>query len=796
MLKNYFRIARRNLWKNKAYSFINITGLAVGLAGFILLLLYLNHELSYDTWDPSLKRVYKISVQTEDDIPDGTPGPLADFLHEKAALVDAATRMSAAGDFEVLLQTGDKKIYQTGTVEADSNFFKVFPYRIVQGNAATALTKPNAMVLSTAVAKKLFGDAPAVGKMVRVYDAFDCEVTALMETPDKPSYLDVQLVYRPPYPESNYHWNNWSYDTYIKTGRIMPLAQVERELDRIYYAERLKKGEQSWEEFHAAGHRAGLFAEAMPQLHNFPRHGKSNFATVSVLLALAGLLLFAGVINFSNLSVAAGMRRAKEVGVRKSLGSGKRSLLFQFMGETALQCFLSLVLAILLVTVLLPVFNREFGISLNFLDGKNALLLTVQIIVCLLTVILLSGLYPGIFLSRCNTVSVLKGSYSSGKSGTRLRNALVMLQFVVSAFFITGTLIVSRQLNFMQTKDKGFSAEQVMRLQATQQTREADFEQVRNSLLAIPGVREVSKTTVVPGDLLLDTSTFAFKYQGESIRMASVKVSEGYFNTLSIDLLKGRLFEDNYADKHTRTAVINEAAARRMNLQEPGEAYITFPYCDTVPVKIIGIVKDFQVAGFKEQVLPSVFTVGNEACMYQSGGAILVKLHTNDLQESIASIEAAWKKIEPAFPIRYSFLDSNFERLLTSYTRLQKIISFFSLTAIAIAAMGLFALTTFLVGRRTKEIGIRKVLGAGTAELGLLLSKDFLLLVMAGAALAVPLTWWAAGRWLNGFAYRMELEWWLFALSGLLIVLLALLLVGFQSVKAAMMNPVKSLRIE
>jgi len=601
------------------------------------------------------------------------------------------------------------------------------------------LNKPNAIVVPKEVSQKLFGNNDPVGKIVKIFNVYQNEVTAVMQTPDKPSYFNAQFIWRSSYEKESMFWENYSYHTYVKTRQQLPDERLEQEVNHIYYDNRLKKNSESLESFRKAGHQARLFTDAIPSLHNFPKYGKSNFTTVSVLLLLAALLLLAGAINFSNLSIAASIRRAKEVGVRKVLGSGRRQLLWQFMGEIAFQCFISLCLALLLVNLILPYFNREFDISLSFFRSTNILALSAQIVSCLLIVIMLSGLYPAVFLSNYNIIKVLMGNYSRGTKGAVFRNALIIVQFTVSALFITGTLIISSQMYYMQMKDKGFSGEQVMRLETSQRTRDANFDITRNILMNIPGVQQVSKTTTVPGDAVSDTSTIPYKYGGKDYRMASVKVSTDYFNTLHIALQQGRFFNSGYADQNTRSAVINEAAAKMMDLSYPVSASIAFPDCDSVPVAIIGVVKDFNVSGLENKVQPVVYTIGNKACRFQSGGAILLKLNSTHMQQPIAAIEQAWKKIEPDFPIRYTFLDENFESLFASYIRLQKIINFFGFAAIFIAVMGLFALTAFLTSQRIKEISIRKILGAGFGDLGLLLSKDFIRLVVIAVVIAMPI---------------------------------------------------------
>jgi putative ABC transport system permease protein len=451
---------------------------------------------------------------------------------------------------------------------------------------------------------------------------------------------------------------------------------------------------------------------------------------------------------------------------------------------------------LILVQIILPYFNSTFSLDLGLFHSGNTASISLQIVLCLLIVVALSGFYPAIFLSGYNISKVLKGNYTTGNKGAAFRNALIVVQFTVSAFFIIGTLIIGNQMNYMKTKDKGFSGSQVMRLEARQKIRDADFETVRNTLLNIPGVEYVSKTTTVPGDAVSDTSTIPYKLNGKEYRMGSVKISTEYFKTLSIPLVRGRMFNSSYNDQNTRTAIINETAAKKFNLQNIVGSSITFPNCDSIPVQIIGIVKDFNVSGLENAIQPMVFTIGNKTCMFQSGGGILVKLNSGHMQNSVAAIEEAWKKIDPDFPIRYSFLDDNFQKLFASHIHLQQVINFFGATAILISAMGLFALTAFLINRRMKEIGIRKILGAGISDLGLLLSKDFMRLIAIAVIIAIPIGWWTASKWLDGFAYRITLSWWIFVASALIIVIIAILAIGIQTLRAAVANPVKSLRNE
>lgn len=796
MFRNYLITAWRNLSKSKIYSVINILGLAAGLSSFIIILLYLNYELSYDKWNPELRKVYKVLLRSEAEIKPTTPAPLASFLAQNYPGVEAATSMQPSGDFETLLTANDKRIYQKGLVIADSSFLKVFPNTLIEGDAATALNQPNAVILSEELSLKLFGNNNPIGKSLKAYNALDCIVTGVMMVPETPSHLNVQMIMRNPYEKDNNFWENYSYQTYIKLKRPVAESKIDDAINRLYYNQRVKKDGISFEYYEKEVQKQALFTNAVPDIHNFPKHGSGHFTTVSVLLILAVLLLVAGAINFSNLTIAKSIGRAKEVGLRKVLGSGRKQLILQFILETAFQCLMSFCIALVVVYVALPYLNRSFDISLSFRQHVNAVPLAAQIVSCLLVVTLLSGLYPSVFLSRFNAVKVLKGDYSTGTKGRLLRNSLIVVQFMVSSFFIIATLIISVQMRYMQNKDKGFSDTQVLRIQTTQKTRDKDFDVVKTVLLSIPGVTHVTKTTTVPGDKEADSSTVNFKYAAKEYRMASVKISTDYFTALQVGLVQGRLFTEEYADQNTRTAIINETAAKKMSLPNPIGKNISFPFCDSVPVQIVGGVEDFNVHGFETAMQPVVYTIGNKACRFQSGGAILVKLTSNQMQQSVAAIEQAWKNIEPDFPIRYSFLDDNFQQLFLSYTRLQKIIVFFAVIAISISVMGLFALTAFFTRQRTREIGIRKVLGATVMHLAALVGKEFIYLVLLSFLIITPVAWWGIYTWLQTFAYRVNISWWMFFAAGSATLLIALITVGFQAIKAGLANPVKNLRSE
>ncbi|TVZ25838.1 putative ABC transport system permease protein [Gillisia sp. Hel_I_86] len=793
MIKHNFKIAWRSIWNAKSYTLINIVGLSAGLASFIIVLLYLNYELSYDTWSPQLEKVYRVGMETNGDVQYNTPAPLASFLAEKDPNIITSTAIQESGDYEGLISTNEKSVYQDGLIIADSNFFKVFPLKIVQGDTKNPLQEPNSVLISENLSEKLFGSTNPIGQTIKLYNFFETTVTGVMAPLETPSHLKINLVANDPYGQEVNHWQNFSYTTYIKLKNPVAELNITDRINRAYFNEQLKKENQTFEDYQKGTKKTSLFVDAVPNIHNFSKYVNSNIKTVVVLFILAILLLIIGAINFSNLSIAKSLGKAKEIGVRKVLGSGTWNLFWQFMAEAILQCVISLVIAIGVVLLSLPYVNSVFGLELSLSSNFEFL---AQIGLCLGAIILISGLFPSILLSRFNLLKILNGGTSKGNKGLVLRNVLVVFQFIVTSFFIIAIIVINKQLNYIQSKDKGFSEEQLVRIESSQNTRDTNFETVRDQLLEIPGVEAVAKTTNVPGDKYADSSTVNFSFKNEEFKMNSVKISADYFATLETTIMKGRDFQNTGPDQHTTTAIINETAAAKLSSENLLGENLFFPGCEEKPMQIVGIVKDFNVLGFENKVQPAVFTIGNEACMFQSGGAILARLNTRNPKASIDKIETLWKQVEPGTPMRYSFLDDNFQQLFSSYYRLQKVISFFGIIAIVISIMGLFALTTFILKYRVKEIGVRKVLGAEVFNIVALISKDFLILVSLAILFAIPLGWYFMNKWLENFAYKTDLSWWIFILSSLIVLMIAFITIGIKTIKTAMQNPVKSLRTE
>ena len=798
MFRNYCKIAFRSLIKNRFTSFVNIGGLAISLTSFLLILLYLNYELSYDQWDPSLKQVYRVSQQSESNFANNpAPAPLAPFLQQHMPEITAYTRIQPSGNYELLISYGNKKLYQKDVLMADSGFLQVFPYRLLAGNAATAFGEPSSALISEEVSHKLFGNADPIGKVIQIFNKMPFTVTGVIAMPESPTHLQASMILQNPMTAGiDNAWSNISFISYVRLSKPMPVTELEDKVNRTFYDYHEKKGDLSYAAFLQSGQIPSLLTDPVKDIHNFPRFGKSPFKTTMILFLLAGLLLLSGALNSSNLSLVKTLQRSREVGVRKVLGSSRKQILGQFLLEVSIQCGISLLLAVILCLLTLPIFNQTFGLSLSFFRQMQSYTMLWQCGAALLAIVLISGLYPALVFARQGVAGVLKGNFSLGTTGKRFSHSLIVVQFAVSVFFIVSVLVMAHQMDFMKHRDIGFNPAQVVQIEAMSQTRENDFGKTRAKLLRIPGVQAVSKTTAVPGSQSVDTSSTEFRYGGGSKSLTSVRVSSDFFLTLGIPVLMGRAFSDDHPEDQDNTAIINESAARSLGVTAPIGSRISFAACDSIPYEIVGVVKDFQVQGFDSYIRPTLYSISNAHCTYQSGGALLVKVNTANLDKTLAAINKEWETVEPGFPLRYSFLDDNFQQLFSSYSRVRYIIYVFTVISIFISVMGLLALTVYITEQRTKEIGIRKVLGASVGGIVALLSKDFLILVILSAIIATPVAWYLLERWLRDFAYHVQISWLLFALAAAGALLIAFATVGLQAWKAASANPVTSLRAD
>lgn len=836
MLKSYFTIAWRNIRNNAGYTIFNITGLAIGLAVFIVTLLYVNNETGYDKWDKQLARVYRVGInQTREGETTNqfwTSYPLGNEMMNTCPEVQAVTRMVQRE--EQLLSYKGNSLYEKKIIMADSSFFTVFPYKFTQGNKLTALSRPNTVVLSAAMAEKIFGTGDAIGKTVDISTAWSgkqtFEVTGVVEKTG-PSHLDFNICMSYFNRQPNY-WGRQFYTTYVLLKPGANVTALQGKAKTIYlngqaaylYKQQFNDnpampapGNQAaeWLKANDKVTSAGVFFEAAADIHLKPKATGWSDAAANhpVLNSEAGnsmpviyfsiaaiLVLLLACINYTNLSIARAGKRAKEAGMRKVMGAAKRQLVVQFLAEAFVQCFIALLLGLLMAVWMTGFVNSAFSLQLHIWDAlqpQHNIALMVQLGLVVVTVSLLSGLYPAFILSSFQPVKVLKGNIAKNIKGRLLRNSLVVLQFAISACFIVGLFVIYSQLRYMRNNDPGFTAQQVLVLNPANsgiispQEKDNKLADIQHRLLQIPGVTQVTASDAYPGAPSMDVQQATYKGVNTDLNFHYVYFD--YFKTLNMHIVAGRDFSTKYLTDSVNAAVINETAVKKLGLKNPLGSTINILLRDYT---VTGVLKDNYEAGYNAAISPAIYAIGAKSGMLGGYNTLLVKLNSREAEKTAEAITGLWKTIEPAFPLKYSWLDEDFGKLVEKYQRFGTITTILGVVAMLIALMGIFALSAFAAGQRTKEIGIRKVFGASVTGITVMLSKNFMVMVGIALFIAFPAAYWLMAKWLQGFAYRIQISWVVFAVTGMLVIGLALLTVSIQAVKAALANPVKSLRSE
>jgi putative ABC transport system permease protein len=809
MIKNYFTIAWRNLLKNKTYSFINITGLAIGLASFLLIALYMLDELSYDRYNDKADRIYRINS----DIRFGggdlhlpvTSDMMGQLLQKDYPAVEQSTRIYASSGSKLIKKNTDF-INEDRVAHVDSNFFEVFSLPALSGNTRTALNEPNTVVISESAAKKYFGTTDLMGKIVETKDDKNpnYKITAVIKDIPANSHFHFDFMFS--MKNVDYQWGDLTshnFHTYLLLKKGADYKQLEKNFEQyidkyVLPAIRQAIKIKSMDEFRKSGNKLEYTLMPLLQIHlhsdrSFELSPSGNIQYIYIFSAVALFILLIACINFMNLTTARSASRAKEVGIRKVLGTERRYLIFQFLTESTLMAVLSFILAIVIAFLVLPMFNHIADKSMNMSSLISPVILPVLIILPL-AVGLLAGSYPAFFLSAFRPIEVLKGKLKLGSNSGGLRSVLVVFQFSTSIILIVGTLVIYKQLNYIQSKDLGYSKEQVLTIESTF-TLGDKVKAFKNSVLQMTGVKSGTLSSFLPVSNSSRSDNTYFKDATldvkDGIDMQTWRVDYDYFKTLGMHIIKGRGFSLDFGSDSS-AVVINETTAGLLGYADPVGKKIYKIGDDNKPevYSIIGVVKNFNFESLKQTIGPLSFFIGSRSSMAS------FKVNTTDINVLIKKIEGLWKEMNPGMPFQYDFLDDSFKAMYKSEQRVGKIALIFSTLAILIACLGLFGLATFISEQRTKEIGIRKVLGASVQGIVRLLSKDFLRLVGISFVIAAPLSWWIMNSWLKDFAYRIPLEWWIIGVAGLIALLIALTTVSFQAIKAAIANPVKSLRSE
>lgn len=790
MIKNYVKIALRNLNRQKFLALINILGLSLGMTIVLLIAVYVQHEYSYDDFIKDKEntfRVYRFWSETGGNTV-WTPSRLAEKLKNDFPEVESSSGLSPGGEW--LMEYKGEKMYVDHTVSVDSSFFHTVFLPFSSGDPNTAMVQPNSLVITDRLAKRLFGDANPIGEIIKVDGDRDMQVTAVLALQDKQTHVNYDAFARFTWNSDSWTGNNRA--TYIHLKPNVSVPDLEEKITATM--QELVKQEYLADNYIAKPEDlADWKLQPVKEVHltassfNWIGYEGGSMRNINIFMLIGGLVLLVAIVNFVNLATAQATKRAKEVGVRKATGALRTQLMGQFMAESLLQTMLAAMVAIGLSVVLMPVFNTVTGRELQVLGGNVAWGI-VQIVGLAVFTGFLAGVYPALVLSGFQPVNTLKTQFvKTGEKG-RLRKALITGQFTITIALLILMAFIFRQVNFMMQHDLGFQPDQVMVIPMNQSTSQYKVEELKPVFGSIPGVKEVTTSSRFPGGFFPDWGMLIEDRQ-ESVSPHVIFTDEDYANTIHLELVGGRFFSAAIADDTVDNFVINESFAKAYNLANPVGTRVKFTSADRYG-QIIGVVKDFHFQGLQNEIVPLV--IGGFYQRWFTG----IQLSTANLSNTLFEIEKVWKQVEPEHPIRYTFLDETFAQQYDEQERFGKTMLYATLLTLFIAILGLFGLATFDVERRIKEIGVRKVLGASVASLIGMLSKDFLKLVALAFLIAIPIAWYATNSWLRDFAFRTNLAWWVFALAGLLALLVAFLTISLQSMKAAKANPVESLRSE
>jgi putative ABC transport system permease protein len=807
MVRNYLKVALRNLWKNKGFSAINILGLAIGLACFLLIALYVVDELSYDRFHEKANRIYRV----DSEIKFGgnelnlavTSDPMGPTLKKDYPQVEEYVRIHADGGF--MFRKGNEFVREGDVIYADSTLFNVFTLPVISGSAKGALDAPNTIVISESAAKRYFTSTDVIGKSMELDDKSLFRITAVIKDLPHNSHFRPDFIL--PIKNDKYGWGSYlshNFNTYIVLRPGTDAKAFEKNFAQIIEkyvfpqaAEMMKI--PSMADFEKSGNK--LVYSLMPLTDIHLRSDRTaelgpngNIQYVYIFGAVALFILLIACINFMNLSTARSANRAQEVGIRKVLGTQRKNLIFQFLTESTLTAIISLLIAIGIAYLVLPLFNdistKSLSIKGLFTGGTLIILILLPFVVGML-----AGSYPAFFLSSFKPIAVLKGKMVMGSRSGFIRSGLVIFQFFVSIVLITGTIIVYKQLNFIQNTELGFKKDQVLVVNDVYALGK-NLDSYKNEMLQTTGVISGSVSSFLPVSSARNDNSFyknAVFDSKDALQMQTWSVDYDYLKTMGMQIVKGRGFSKEFKTD-SNAIILNEAAVKVLGYDDPiGKKVYTFTDLQTKAIasfEIVGVVKNFHYESLHQNIGPLSLHIGN------SPGLLSFKVTAANLPNILKTAENKWKTMAPGMPFAYQFLDDSFDRMYRDEQRVGKIALIFSILTIFIACLGLFGLATFIAEQRTKEIGIRKVLGASVGNIVGMLSKDFIKLVLVAAIIAVPIAWWGTNKWLEDFAYRVNIGWWIFLVAGVAAILIALGTISWQAVKAALTNPVKNLRNE
>ena len=814
MVKNYLKVAFRNLLRFKTYSFINIAGLAIGIACCLLILLYIQNELSYDRFNKKADQIYRINTDlkfgtTELALP-VVPDLMGPLLKQDFPQVEEYTRIyNWAG--KKLVKEGSNFNTEVGIAYVDSTFFKVFSFPAIAGKTDRVLNEPNTVVITESIAKKYFNTIDAVGKFIETTDNGRTlyKITAVIKDMPQNSHFRFDFLF--PMQNLDYDWGNLvssNFHTYLLLKEGVNYKDFENNLEtfneKYAYPYAQKHLHITKEDFDKAGNKLDYSLIPLTDIHLYSKRiqeisPSGTIQYVYVFSAVALFILLIACVNFMNLTTARSANRAREVGIRKVLGTERRNLIYQFLTESTLTAIIAVIFAVAIVYNVLPFFNNLSGKELNTSDLYSSSIL-IFLVSLPFIVGFIAGSYPAFFLSRFNPVQIIKGKLSTGSKSSGLRSVLVVFQFATSIILITGTIIIYKQLNYIQNKNLGYQKDQILIINDAYNLGR-NVNAYKNEMLNVPGVISGTTSGFLPIPSYRNFSAFykdAAQVAESGFTMQRWDIDYDYLKTLGIKLIKGRNFSPKFGSDSS-SIILNEAAVNQLGYNLSGEpkdnplnnpVYTWEAHDRIMKYNIIGVVKNFHFESFHQNIGPLCFILKG------STGLISFKVSASKIPAIIREAETKWKRMAAGMPFSYKFLDDSFNEVYKAEHRVGIIALSFSTLAIIVACLGLFGLATFLAEQKTKEIGVRKVLGASVPSILLMLSNEFIKWIVIANIIAWPVAYYFMNKWLQEFAYRIDINWWLFTIAGSIALIIALLTVSIQAIKAATANPVESLRYE
>ncbi|HYW96265.1 MAG TPA: ABC transporter permease [Bacteroidales bacterium] len=797
MLRSFLIISFRNLSRQKGFSLINILGLTLGLTIGFLIILYIFNEVSYDRFHKDYDRIYRVAIRGKlGEMPINvavTPGALGHTLKKELPEIEDYTMFFHVGGSQ-LMRAGDKKFYDNHMLYADTGFFRIFTFKMIYGDQATALSAPYSVVLTQSLAMKYFGDMNPVGETIRLNNQYDLTVTGVIEDPGDKTHLAMNMLtsfltyadQRGPVVYDD--WGSMMFYTYLKLKPETDPVVFERKISRFL-------DEYSGEDMEEENIEMRAYLQPLKDIHLHSNligeiRPNGDVSYVYILLAIAlGILLIAGV-NFMNLSTARSANRAMEVSIRKIMGADRKQLVFQFLGESVFLSLFGLVFALALIEILLPTFNQITGksISVNYLENWK-LLVGFGLIALLLG--LFSGSYPALYLSSFEPVRLLRSKLPGSRSNKLLRNVLVLVQFTISAGLIISTLIIYRQLDYIRGKRLGFDKDNVITIFLRNEEIRKNAKILKEQVSSLPGIRAASLASSVPGMSLSGASYYPEGYNNEPWLIYNFDSDEDFVeNTLRMQITEGRNFSGDFPSDSS-AVIINETLAKKLDWTHPLGKIIRNNNVKGKAFHVIGVVKDFHYRSLHELIGPTLIFYKRDL-----PGFLVVRLKTGQTEKTIKGIAEIWNGLNPELPFDYEFMDTSFSELYSSEQKLGVLFLYLTIFAIFIASLGLLGLASFTAEQRTKEVGIRKALGASILEVSKLLSIEYLRLIFIANIVAWPLSYYMMELWLRDFSYRTSIPFWAFPVTGLFTLLPALIIINAQTIRTASANPVEALRYE